>query len=395
MGADPADVKGRAVSASDERGRPSDIGREGGRAPWAKEGLSALLSRFRLRACEALGDAPRVLGKVYVRGGGRVFIGDRVFIDGGEAPIELHAYPRAEIHIGDDVRIGPGTSLEALGSITVGDCAVIGPYCKVLDSHHHALQPKPGAGHTMSPRGDHSRPPPEPVVIERDAVIGARAILLPGARVARGAIVAAGAVLSRSGRRAPAGPVRAEEPPRPGMKSRHRLCQLCSRTWRLLLAWLYCGRAAVGKRVFATGRVRVKNRGKIVLGRELQLLGGMIPSELTCHRGATLEIGPDGLFNYGVSIEAANQVRIGSRCMLGSFVRISDRDGSGCRPITIGERVWIAHGAVIHPGVTIGDGSVISAGSDVTVDVPADHVAVGKPARVVPIKFLASDGRSG
>jgi maltose O-acetyltransferase len=45
--------------------------------------------------------------------------------------------------------------------------------------------------------------------------------------------------------------------------------------------------------------------------------------------------------------------------------------------------VWLGGGVVVCPGVTIGDNSVIGAGSVVTKDVPADVVAVGNPARVV------------
>jgi acetyltransferase-like isoleucine patch superfamily enzyme len=384
-------MKPETVIGSDERVRRNGLSLtcERTRASLAR-GFDAALSRFKLRACEVVGDAPKVMGRVYVRGGGRVIIGKRVVINAREAPIELHAYHHGEIHIGDDVEIGPGTSLEALGRITVGDRVVIEPFCKMLDSHHHALQPNPGARHQMSPRGDHARPSPEPIVVENDAVLGAKVILLPGASVVAGTKVPAGTVLSRRGRRA-AG---AEVPPSYPARTLWPIIALyCLRAWQLALAWLFCGRAAFGKRVFAEGRIRVKNRGKLVLGSELLLLRGMIPSELICHRDATLEIGPGGMFNYAVSIEAACHVQIGSRCMLGSFVRISDRDDTGCRPITIGERVWIAHGAVIRPGVTIGDRSVVSAGSEVTQDVPADHLAVGKPARVVPLKLLATGGR--
>ncbi len=45
--------------------------------------------------------------------------------------------------------------------------------------------------------------------------------------------------------------------------------------------------------------------------------------------------------------------------------------------------VWIGAGAIIVPGVTIGDNSVIGAGSVVTKDVPANVVAVGNPCRVM------------
>lgn len=59
-------------------------------------------------------------------------------------------------------------------------------------------------------------------------------------------------------------------------------------------------------------------------------------------------------------------------------------------PITIGNKVWIGANALILPGVTIGDGCIIGAGSVVTGDIPALSVAVGVPARV--IKTREADG---
>ncbi len=53
------------------------------------------------------------------------------------------------------------------------------------------------------------------------------------------------------------------------------------------------------------------------------------------------------------------------------------------KPVTIGNDVWIGGKAVICPGVTIGDRSVIGAGSVVTKDVPAGMVVAGNPAKVI------------
>ena len=49
----------------------------------------------------------------------------------------------------------------------------------------------------------------------------------------------------------------------------------------------------------------------------------------------------------------------------------------------IGDNVWVGAGAVILPGVTIGEGSVIGAGAVVTQDIPANVVAAGVPCRVL------------
>ena len=52
-------------------------------------------------------------------------------------------------------------------------------------------------------------------------------------------------------------------------------------------------------------------------------------------------------------------------------------------PITLGRNVWLGGGVIVCPGVTIGDNSVVGAGSVVTRDIPANVVAVGNPARVI------------
>ena len=52
-------------------------------------------------------------------------------------------------------------------------------------------------------------------------------------------------------------------------------------------------------------------------------------------------------------------------------------------PIHIGRCCWLGAGVIVLPGVTIGDGSVIGAGSVVTKDIPAGVVAVGNPCRVI------------
>ncbi len=145
----------------------------------------------------------------------------------------------------------------------------------------------------------------------------------------------------------------------------------------------------LGSHVCAAGFVRVRNEGQVMIGDRVTFSGGMLSTALVCGPDATLEIGDDCTFNYGVYVDSAKSVRIGRRCMVASMVRISDSQAGHSYPVSVGDNVWIAHGAIIEPGVTVGDGSVIAAGSVVTRDVPADSLAIGNPARSMTLEVVA------
>ena len=87
------------------------------------------------------------------------------------------------------------------------------------------------------------------------------------------------------------------------------------------------------------------------------------------------------------------EVHIGAGAQIGPAVQLYTADHprdpearrSGVefgRQIHIGRNVWVGGGAIILPGVTVGDDAVIGAGSVVTRDVPAGATVVGNPARV-------------
>ncbi len=146
----------------------------------------------------------------------------------------------------------------------------------------------------------------------------------------------------------------------------------------------------LGRFVYMGGDLHCAAEGDVTIGERVHFFGGMLASELRCHTGAHLSIGERSKFNYGFSIEAHQSIRIGRRCMIASMVRISDSHRGKTAPVVIGDDVWIAHGAIIEPGVEIGDGSVISAGSVVTTSVPPGHLALGNPARVMRLETLGS-----
>ncbi len=106
--------------------------------------------------------------------------------------------------------------------------------------------------------------------------------------------------------------------------------------------------------------------------------------------------------NTGCVLVSYASIRLGDDCLVGEYVSIRDADhgmdtGSPMRsqphesaPIVIGDNVWIARGAVILQGVTIGRGAVVAANSVVVADVPPNAVVAGAPARVVKVRSAAS-----
>src|SRR5262245_37245979 len=112
-----------------------------------------------------------------------------------------------------------------------------------------------------------------------------------------------------------------------------------------------------------------------------------------CDYGENIYLGQRVFFNYNCVVLDDCQVKIGDFTMFGPAVQIYTaahplnaelrRGPEFCKPIEIGADVWIGGGAIICPGVRIGDRTVIGAGSVVTRDIPSDVVAAGNPCRVI------------
>lgn len=166
---------------------------------------------------------------------------------------------------------------------------------------------------------------------------------------------------------------------------------LAVRAAAILRAHFWLRRAELGTSVGigAGGRVRAEIEGTCRIGARSTFLGGMIPTLLRVHPGGTLAIGEDTVFNYGAFVDVRREVRVGSRCLVASLVRIADVDGHRSGPVAIGDDVWIAHGAILMPGVSIGDRAVVAAGSVVSTDVPPGHLAAGNLARSSPLTLVS------
>ncbi len=113
-----------------------------------------------------------------------------------------------------------------------------------------------------------------------------------------------------------------------------------------------------------------------------------------CDYGKNIELGDNVYFNFNCVVLDVAKIVIGSNVLLGPNVQIytaghpldPEKRRSGeefGKPITIGDDVWIGGSAILCPGVTIGDKSIIAAGAVVIKDVPANVVVGGNPARII------------
>lgn len=140
-----------------------------------------------------------------------------------------------------------------------------------------------------------------------------------------------------------------------------------------------------------SGKLRINNKGKIVIGGNVSFHAKPFPSSISVDKQAKFWVGDHVFFNYGLDIGCTKSIRIGSYTIIGPMVNIIDtnfhpvdvNDLSYSKDIVISDNVWIGRGVLILPGVTIGANSVIAAGSVVTRDIPDNVLAGGTPAKVI------------
>lgn len=136
------------------------------------------------------------------------------------------------------------------------------------------------------------------------------------------------------------------------------------------------------------------NHGRMVIGERVQLVSTIATMELVTEEGGVLEIGARSLVNFGCSLVATQHVQIGAHCHIGPYTMMLDNayhrieperrlERPPSQPIIVGENVWIGARVIVLPGVTIGRGSCVGAGSVVTADVPERTLVAGVPAREI------------
>ncbi|MFT8325085.1 sugar O-acetyltransferase [Oenococcus sicerae] len=123
-----------------------------------------------------------------------------------------------------------------------------------------------------------------------------------------------------------------------------------------------------------------------------------------CEFGQNIHLGNYFYANYDCTILDGAKVTIGDRVLFGPKVGLytsnhlfdaKERELGGCiaKPITIGNHCWLAANVTVLPGVTIGDDTIIGAGSVVTHNIPSSVIAAGNPCRV--LRQITDQDRTG
>jgi maltose O-acetyltransferase len=122
--------------------------------------------------------------------------------------------------------------------------------------------------------------------------------------------------------------------------------------------------------------------------------GAVVRAPFFCDLGSNIELGAGTFLNFNCVILDVAPVTIGDATAIGPAVQILTSDHPRDpqlrrqqvrygRPVSIGANVWIGGGAIILPGISIGDDAIIGAGSVVTRDVPAGATVAGSPAKAI------------
>jgi acetyltransferase-like isoleucine patch superfamily enzyme len=131
--------------------------------------------------------------------------------------------------------------------------------------------------------------------------------------------------------------------------------------------------ATVGQATAIAPNASFRNGERIVIGD-----GARIGERCAIWAGSShahVRIGEDALFGPDVFVTTSNY-----RLDRGGPVLNADSEE---RDVVIGAGCWLGTRAIVLPGVTIGEGAIVGAGSVVTKDVPPRAIAVGAPAKVI------------
>ena len=122
--------------------------------------------------------------------------------------------------------------------------------------------------------------------------------------------------------------------------------------------------------------------------------GAVLKPALRCDYGFNIAIGDRTFINYDCVLLDCNRIVIGNEVQFAPGVHVytathpldaaQRRSGvESALPVVIGDGVWLGGRAIVCPGVTIGENTVVGAGSVVVRDLPPNVLAVGNPCRIV------------
>lgn len=153
----------------------------------------------------------------------------------------------------------------------------------------------------------------------------------------------------------------------------------------------------------------VRGKGDIILGDDVQLDGrcAIVFAARYAERPA-LRVGSHTQIGNNCSFTIGKEIRVGANCHIASDVIFYDSSGhpsdpgarlaglklspEEVRPVAVADNVWIGRRCIVSPGVTIGEGSIVSAGAVVMSDVPPYTVVGGNPARKIAALKAPADG---
>ena len=107
-----------------------------------------------------------------------------------------------------------------------------------------------------------------------------------------------------------------------------------------------------------------------------------VHSQFKCDYGYNIYVDDDFFANYDCVMLDVSPIRIGKHCLLGPRLRRNGAYGQS-KDVTIGDDAWIGGGAIICPGVTLGNNVIVGAGSVVTKSFGDNVVIAGNPARII------------
>ena len=157
---------------------------------------------------------------------------------------------------------------------------------------------------------------------------------------------------------------------------------------------LYIGkyRFSVVSKISAKSYIRIYDKGSVILKKGVVLRSGSI---LRCHKQGVIKLGNGAGLNNNCLLTAFKMIEIGENTILGQSVKIYDHDhvfeqggdirksGFTIEPVKIGKNVWIGSDCVILKGTTIGDNTVIAAGSIVNGDIPPNSLFIQKRNKTI------------